>query len=158
MESLRDSWVTYEDKNYGFTFEYPAVYDYEPYKVNCGVRKPNGDIIKVGALNDLFIIPTTSSDLAAYVKELIETKQAGGWVIETTQTSEFNQQQAITMEYRTDANGGRYGKAVFFYDKTRALIYAFGVVGFDTYCGVPGSKLNEYSLQEHLVNTFRMTP
>ena len=158
LASLIDVWAIHTDQERGFSFEYPALYNYAPYQADCGIRTVT-DGIAVGALNYLLIFSDVNTDFHSFVDRTInEKKTQNGWVIESRRETEINQQSSITIEYRTDANGGRYGTVTFFYDNKRASVYAFNIVGFSIDCDIPGSKLNEYSLHDHMIQTFKMAP
>ncbi len=72
LSAFRGLWTTYANTDWGFTFEYPAVYDVEPFKGwGCGVRTSEAGLI-FGSDNSLSIVSAEGLGLAQYVDRFIQ--------------------------------------------------------------------------------------
>jgi hypothetical protein len=138
-------WKKYHNSSYGFSFEYPAIYDEAPY-TPCGV-KTNQDAVSLGGRSDLLILDPNGLGLKDFIDQTIKTK---GYSLQAQKNELIDGYDSITIEYRF---GGlnRFGTFTMF--KRGSLVFAFGFTA-GAACDIPESQLFEIDAYQHMIMTF----
>lgn len=153
-----DSWKTYRNEKYGFTFEYPAIYDEPPFARSCAVREdPNG--VYVGERTDVLFLDPQGLDLEQYVanwardcqctEEGIEKGECDCW-IEAQSDTVVDGLPAITVDYRF---GGLNRFGTFTMVEHGGHIFAFELTA-GAFCDVDEIRLRELDVYDRLIRTF----
>jgi len=151
-------WTTYRNKNFGFSFEYPAAYDFQQYR-SCALRESVrwdglGTEIYV-AHNGLIIykLPDSYSQdyvaLEDYVNGLIK-KNASQWKNPSKTDSLISGVKAVRLEFQPTYGGG--DRADFLDRDGYRYSFAFEH-STDGHCDLPG--IRESDVYSHMVATFR---
>lgn len=142
-------WKTYQNELYGFSFEYPAIYEEMPYKDSCGLEE-NSDAIRVGQRSELLFLNSGGLDLAEYTNNLLEGKD---WNVDSRENELINGLEAITVQYRFGGTN-RFGSLTLVKDEQRIFAFSFSAGGF---CEIPESPmLSEPNAYAHMLETFRL--
>ncbi len=157
LATLEAAWKTYHSDNYGFSFQYPSVYDEAQYQT-CAVKvveQPDGTRFSLGHQSFLDIQWMGDVDIRAYVDELIERKQAEeAWAVELQKTRVVGGEDSIEINYRF---GGvnRFGTATFLKHKDLLLTFNFYA---GTFCDVSELNLVETQAYSQWINSLRFDP
>lgn len=147
---LVDAWSIYSNGVYGFSFEYPKLYDAESY-LQCRVRKINSRpyilYINFGYRSELGILVNDMPSFSQFVDRWINGMDI------TSQTEQYiNELEAVTIEYRF---GGlnRYGTSTFLIRNNDIFVFNFTAGGF---CDLSEIGLDEFTAYKHAVTTFKL--
>ncbi len=147
-------WSVYRDRQHGFSFAYPAVYDAPAY-AGCSpymMESPDGFNLYVGGRISLGTEPTRGLELETYVDQRIrELAEQPGWELTDKKLTRISGGwQAITVEYRFGMLG-RFGTATV--TQRGEYFYIFNMTAGGT-CDVPG-VIDEWSAYYYLLESFR---
>lgn len=147
--SYKNKWTVYHNEKYGYSFEYPAIYDEKRFY--CATPEPDAESITIGGRSDLFVI-SSSQSLEGHVNDIVRQYESDHWKLSNQLSHKIDSLDAITIEYRF---GGlsRYGTASFV--KYSEYIYAFNYTAGAS-CYIPGFELWEDDAYEHMIDTFRV--
>lgn len=154
----------YINDEFGFSFEYPAAYDVEPYTI-CGLvprKNVNDDMgqpyqffMNIGFRGEFGILENGFSSLGEFVDQWIQRKEtSGSWILSTRINREINGSQATTIEYRFGGRGG-YATSTFFGLSDQVYIFNISAGAF---CDFPEVGLNEFDDFNHAIETFKFIP
>jgi hypothetical protein len=142
-------WKTYQNEMYGFSFEYPAIYEEMPYKDSCGLKE-SSDGIHVGLGSELLFLDSGGLELAEYTNNLLQGKD---WSVDSRESQLIDGLEAITVQYRFGGTN-RFGTFTLVKDGER--IFAFSLSPSNL-CGIPDSpRLSELNAYAHMLETFRL--
>ena len=142
-------WKTYQNEMYGFSFEYPAIYEEMPYKDSCGLQE-NSDGIRVGQRSELLFLDSGGLELAEYTNNLLQGKD---WNVDSRESQLIDGLEAITVQYRFGGTN-RFGSLTLVKDEQRIFAFSFSAGGF---CEIPESPtLSEPNAYAHMLETFRL--
>lgn len=141
-------WKTYQDHTFGFTMEYPAIYDEPPYGETCGLKASN-EGIHLGRQLELRFLYSGGLSLEEYTSNLLAGKD---WRVEVRQYETVSSLPAITMQYRFGGTD-RFGMITLV--EYNGLIYAFGFTEGD-FCEIPGNQLSEDVAFYRMTSSFRI--
>jgi hypothetical protein len=141
-------WKTYRNGIYGFTFEYPAIYDELPYRDSCGLKE-NSDGIQLGHQIQLLFLDSGGLNLTEYTSNLLQSK---GWGVDSQQNEPINGVEATTIQYRF---GGTNRFGTFTLVKPDNRIFAFNFTA-GSFCDIPENQASEPNVYSHMIETFRL--
>ncbi len=141
-------WKTYRNDVYGFTFEYPAIYDEAAYSDTCGI-KPSDAGIHLGHQIDLFFLNANGQDLTQFADNLIQTK---GWSIDSQTHDPINGLEAAAIQYRFGGTN-RFGTFTLVKQGEQIFAFNFSAGGF---CEVPTDQPAESAAYSHMIETFQL--
>jgi len=144
-----NGWITYQNKTYGFSFEYPAIYDDPHNKAACGI-KDLGSSISLGARIGLEIIQAGSLSLDDFTSQFLSAKQ---WVLENENSAKVGGAGALLVEYHS-LKPDQYGTIAFV--KHNPVILAIGFTSGD-FCASFGSEADEAAVFQHVLDSFQFT-
>lgn len=144
------TWNTYRNDAYGFTFEYPAIYDETSYKDSCGIKESN-DGIHLGHQIDVLFLESNGLTLTDYASSLLQSK---GWTLDSLTNVTINDLNAVTVEYRFGGTN-RYGTFTLIEDNAHVLLLNFSAGSF---CNILEAQISEPAAYAHILETFRLTP
>jgi hypothetical protein len=158
LESITGGWSTFHTPEYGFSFQYPAVYDkgfYDPIDplAFCNVQtslKNSEFNIWIG--HDRITVEETSKNLQEYVNDQIKMRFDDSWQITLEQTIADNL-PGIKLGYAA-TNGSRWGITSFFIHNSHALAidyYERSFLGCDP---IEGNH-SAYWVYEQIINTLK---
>ena len=141
-------WKTYQDNTFGFSMEYPAIYDEPPYDNTCGLKAIGGGI-HLGRQIDVQFLASGGLSLEEYTSKLLQDKD---WRAEDRYYETVSGLPAITVLYRF---GGTERSGMVTLVEYNGLIYVFGFIWGDL-CEIPGNELTEDQAFTHMVSSFRI--
>ncbi len=152
------AWTTYRNKNFGFSFEYPAAYDSQQYR-SCALQVvtrwvgSGAEIYVAHSGLIIYGLPDSHSQdyvaLEDYVNGLIK-ENASQWKNPAKTDSLISGVKAIRLEFRPTYGGGDRAD---FLDRD-GFRYSFGFNrSTDGHCDLPG--IRESDVYSHMVATFR---
>ena len=97
-------WKTYRNETYGFSFEYPAIYDEPAYRDSCGLKE-NSEGIRLGLRSGLRISNSGGWSLEQYANDLLTGRD---WSVDVPKNGIVSGLEALTVEYRF-GGANRYG-------------------------------------------------
>jgi len=149
----KDVWNTYVNKMYGFSFEYPAIYDQALY-TQCRVRASqfdNGVRFDVAWRIFVEVFPSNGRSASQWVDEWLghyETVE-----IFTRDAIFVNEEKVLFIEYQFGMLG-RYG-AIYIFQKDD-LFYAVNYYTGGSPCKVPEIGINDdFDIYPHIVQSFK---
>ncbi len=140
-------WATYQNKTYGFSFEYPAIYEIPPYKATCGLRDL-GSSVTIGARIELAIYPAGGLALEDFARQFLSSKD---WVLENQDTGLVGGVSAINVNYRF-GGPNRFGTLTFLQQDSVVLALGFTSGSF---CADLPREDDEASTYQHILDTFQ---
>ena len=142
-------WATYQNNTYGFSFDYPVIYESAPFKATCGLRDLGGGIL-LGARIELGIYPVASVTLDDFTRQFLSSKD---WTLENQDAATVGGQSAISVEYRF---GGlnRFGTLNLVKHNDVVLVLGFSSGSF---CADLAPEDDEASAYQHILDTFQFT-
>jgi hypothetical protein len=141
-------WKIYRNGIYGFTFEYPAIYDEPPYRDFCGLKEYR-DGIQLGHQIQLLFLDSGGLNLTEYTNNLLQSK---GWSVDSQQNEPINGVESIRVQYRFGSTN-RFG--TFTLVKSDERIFAFNFTA-GSFCDIPESQAFEPNAYSHMIETFRV--
>jgi len=141
-------WSIYHNSQYGFTFEYPTVYDEASYKDSCGIKE-NNDGIHLGHRIDLLFLESNGLNLTEYANDLLQNK---GWTLESLKNATINGLETVTVEYRFGGTN-RFGTFTLIEHNSRIFALNFSAGSF---CDIPEAKVSEPEVYSHILETFQL--
>jgi hypothetical protein len=155
MDSV--AWLDYTNQVYGFTFQYPAVYNESNFNF-CTVRSsrnlPPESIfqIAIGSRTLITLYKSNQNPQEAYIE--FQAKPANkNLAFEKTQARSIGGEPAVIGPYRSGGTN-RYAENVFFSHK--GILYHVET-GIPSACDVPGLNLREFDAYNHLLDSFKFT-
>ncbi len=143
-------WSIYHNNQYGFTFEYPTVYDEASYKDSCGLKE-NRDGIHLGHQIDIFFMESNGLNLTGYANSLIKNK---GWTSDSVKNVTINGLEAVTAEYRFGGTN-RFGTFTLIEHNMHIFALNFSAGSF---CDLPEAQVFEPEVYSHILETFQLAP
>jgi hypothetical protein len=140
-------WLTYHNAVYGFSFEYPAIYESTAFQASCGLKE-NADSLQIGHQIMLQTLDSGGLSLADFANQFLAAK---GWSMDTQANTTVNGAEAIAFQYRFGGTN-RFGSLTFISHAGKIVVLNFTAGGF---CEVPQAEFSEPSAYTHLVQTFR---
>jgi hypothetical protein len=152
-----DSWSTYTNENFGFSFDYPTIYDVSPYsscRVHVNTSEPWIFYLDLGYRSELAIANNDLSSFSDYVDRWVQSiKNREDWSLWSRYGRVINSYQAATIEYNFSI---RYGTTTFFGKNHNIYIFNWTA---GSGCDIPEIRLYEYDAYNHAVETFKfITP
>jgi hypothetical protein len=149
LNPSNNGWITYQNKTYGFSFEYPAIYDDPHNKLACGI-KDLGSSINLGARIGLDIIQAGSLSLDDFTNQYLSAKK---WVLENENIASIGGASAIIVEYHS-LSPDQYGTVAVVEHNPVVL-----VIGFTSgeFCASLGSEGDEASVYQHVLDSFKFS-
>jgi len=144
-----NGWITYQNKTYGFSFEYPAIYEDPHNKASCGL-KDLGSSVSLGARIGLEIIQAGSLSLDDFTTQFLSAKQ---WVLENENNANLGGAGARLVEYHS-LKPDQYGTIAFV--KHNPVILAIEFTSGD-FCASLGSEADEAAVFQHILDSFQFT-
>lgn len=141
-------WNTYRNVTYGFTFEYPAIYDDAAYKDSCGVKEI-GDGIHLGHQIDLLFLNSGGLGLADFTNAFLQSK---GWSVDSQNNNPINGFEAVSAQYRFGGTN-RFGTLTLVKQNDQIFAFNFSAGGF---CEVPADQPTEPAAYSHMIETFKL--
>src|SRR5215207_7214908 len=123
-------WKMYQNNTFGFSMEYPLIYDVAPYGDTCSLQASN-EGIHLGHQIDLLFLASGGLSLEEYTSNLFKEKD---WRVESQRYETVSGLHAITVDYRFGGTD-RFGTATLV--EYNGLIYAFQFTAGD-FCEIPG--------------------
>jgi hypothetical protein len=140
-------WTTYQDNTFGFSLEYPYLYDMSPYGESCGL-KVNNDSLGLGHNIQVLFLNSEGKSLDEYASELLQEK---GWSLQSQYHQNINASDALTIDYRFGGTN-RFGSLTLF--EHNALVIAIQFMAGDG-CAIEGFSFSEAEVYAHVVQSFR---
>jgi len=145
----------YRNIGIGFSFEYPAVYDVEPYK-DCGVKERRKDealVLTLGFQSDLVVKDIDGLSFDEYVEPLMARFQEPDktWLLESQNYHTINSDEALTIEYAVGSpeSGYRGGWTATFL-KHGTYMFTFNFLHGER-CDIPDIEVDEFKAYEHMI-------
>ena len=142
------AWKTYQNGTYGFTFEYPAIYDEPAYKDSCGLKE-SSDGVQLGHQIQIQFLDSGGLNLAEYTTNLLQSK---GWSADSQQNEPVNGMEAVTVQYRFGGTN-RFGTLTLV--KPNDHIFAFNFTA-GSFCDISESQTSEPNAYSHIIETFQL--
>jgi hypothetical protein len=139
-------WKKYQNEAYGFSFEYPALFDERENKSNCGIKQNNNDIL-LGHRIEISIFDAKAKSLKEFTSEFLKTK---AWIIENQKEDMVGSHEGITVDYRFGQS--RFGTITLI--KNAEMIYAIGITS-GSWCEIPEVNFTEPQVYAHLLDTIQ---
>jgi hypothetical protein len=139
-----NAWRTYRNEAYGFSFEYPAIYD----ETGCGPSVSNETEIYVGGRSALYIEDANGRSIDEYIDFSIKRNE---FTLQSQTEGSVNGFRAVTIEYRFSSLN-RWGIATIF--QRRDKIYTFNFTAGVT-CDFPESQVFELDAYFHMMQSFK---
>jgi len=155
VESFRDRWTTYANPAYGFSFDYPAVYDSRQYRY-CAPRaqqslpEPAVFVLDIGSQTRLTLSQPGSLSLEEAVEAFQADPSRAGYQFDPPAEREVGGETGVSLSYRA-GEAKRYGESTFFLKD--GLLYRVDT-GAPSACDVPELELTEVNAAEHILDTF----
>lgn len=141
-------WKTYQNNTFGFSMEYPILYDVAPYGETCSLQA-NNERIHLGHQIDLLFLTSGGLSLEEYAENLLKEK---GWSMESQKYETVSGLPAITVDYRF---GGTDRFGTFTLVEYHGLMYAFQFTAGD-FCDIPGYQVTEPDAYAHMIDSFQI--
>ncbi len=142
-------WATYQNNTYGFSFDYPAVYESTANKAACGLRDL-GSSINLGARIELGIYPAAGLSLEDFARQFLSSKD---WTLENQDNTSIAGQPAINVDYRF-GGPNRFGTLTLI--KHNDVVLALGYTS-GSFCASLSRDDDEASAFQHILDTFQFT-
>ncbi len=154
-------WTTHRNDQYGFSFEYPAIYDEEANRETCGVRTDTnledprmGPIkfqIQVGLQIYLFVLDPQGSSLGDFVNRFVKEREGAEWILQSKRDISVHEVKGKKIDFRF---GGlrRYGTVTFVKRSGNIWLFAFTA---GAQCDFPEQGIEELAAYEHMLKTFK---
>ncbi len=142
-------WATYQNNTYGFSFDYPAIYESAAYKAACGLRDL-GSSINLGARIELGIYPAAGLSLEDFARQFLSSKD---WTLENQDNTSLAGQSAINVDYRF-GGPNRFGTLTLI--KHNDVVLALGYTS-GSFCANLSQDDDEASAFQHILDTFQFT-
>jgi hypothetical protein len=155
LDSYRDRWTTYTNPTFGFSFEYPAVYDSTDFGfcvARAGIRAPQGADFQLalGSRTTLTLYKTSQS-LPEVVTTFQTDPSSKDFQFESPKQSSVGGTPALVVPYHS-GGANRYAEAVFFVQD--GMLYRVDT-GNPSACDVPALNLRELDAYSHMLDTFQ---
>ena len=158
LESLRDQWTTYRNEAYGFSFEYPAVYQEGDYGF-CAPREQSDSGALQGALFLLNIGSRTTLTLLNAEGKTLQTAAEEFRADPTRKDAQFDPPQertvagqlALTLPYRSGGTN-RYAEATLWVKDGALYVLETGT---PSACDVAEIDLKELTAYQKLIESFQ---
>jgi hypothetical protein len=144
------AWSIYHKNPYGFSFEYPSVYDEPCYNDSCGLKE-NLDGIHLGHQIDISILESNDLNLAEYASNLLQSK---GWTSESLKKVIINGSAAVTVEYRFGGTN-RFGTFTLIGQNSHVFALTFSAGSF---CDILEANITEPEVYSHILETLQFNP
>lgn len=137
-------WRRYQNEFYGFSFEYPALFEGGDYKSNCGIKELDNEIF-LGHRIVIVIFDSNGKTLKEFASEFLRDKD---WSQLVQNDILVGSNEGITVDYRFGQN--RFGTITLI--KNAEMIYTIGFTA-GSWCDFPEFNLTEPQVFTHLVET-----
>jgi hypothetical protein len=141
-------WQTYQSSTYGFSLEYPAIYDTSPYAETCGIGWGN-EALHIGHQIEIQFVPSRGLNLDEYARDLLQEKD---WRVESQREEGVSGLRAITVDYRF-GGANRFGTLTLL--EYHGLVYIFQLMAGGS-CVIPEYELTEPEVYAHVLQSFRI--
>jgi hypothetical protein len=149
--SYANAWTRYHG-NYGISFEYPAIYEEQPYKDRCKAIE-SLDGADFGEKTEVYVRQPLGTTLAEHVESFLANfHREKPLKIESRKEIEINSRPAIIVKYEL-VEEPQSREFVFITVSESELIYTFSFIGGSA-CDIPEISLSERTVFEHAVETF----
>ena len=166
VQHFKNVWKTYTNTEYGFSFEYPAIYDHSPYD-RCAVitRTISSDFsledIYVGARTWLYIKAANGENLQQHYQKFLDSaKSDPQFMVASYFFSDTGKiaigahgEPELTLEYRFGSMG-RYGRVTFVKHQDQILEIHFTA---GVFCDVPEIGLSEVDVALRVLSSLRFS-
>lgn len=156
LESFRDRWLTYDDPQVGFSFEYPAAFSSAEYKF-CAPRvddfPPDGVdfALNFGSRTNLTVAAADNDNLSAAVSAFRADPRHADYSFEPQQEREVAGLPGISLPYRSSGTD-RYAEVTIF--TYNGALYTIET-GVPSACDIPELGLTEISAYDHLLGSLK---
>jgi hypothetical protein len=140
-------WRTYQSALYGFTFEYPAVYEDAAYKDTCGLKE-TAEGIQIGQRIEVRYLDSGGLSLAEFADNFVKGQ---GWNVDSQSSASINGSDAISVQYRFGGTN-RFGSITFISNNGRIYAVNFSAGSF---CEMPDAQASEPNAYSRIVESFR---
>lgn len=141
-------WNTYQNDLYGFTFEYPAVYEEPAYQDLCGL-KFNGDGIHLGQRIDLQSLDPGGLGLEDFASNLLLGKD---WRVDVQTSQLISGLEGINIQYRFGGTN-RFGTISLVEHNGRIFVFNYSAGSF---CDITENQVQvlESAVYAHVIESF----
>jgi hypothetical protein len=149
----QDKWSVYTDPQLGFSFEYPAIFDVEPYRSclpSTDVREPD----RLAVTTRIFVKFASAEGTSAseYIDSWLGQDESVTGL--TKRDAYINRVRVLVVHYQFGLLG-RYGEHNIF--DNGAFLFDVGYFAGGDACAVPELGLGDsYDIYTHVVATFRL--
>jgi len=141
-------WDTYQNDLYGFSFEYPAVYEEPAYIDRCGLKE-NETGIHLGQRIDIQFLDPGGLGLEDFASHLLNGKD---WSLESQTRQSISGLEGINIQYRFGGTN-RFGTISLVEHNSHIFGFNFSAGGF---CDVQENQVlvSETTVYAHLLESF----
>ena len=142
-------WEPYQNDRYGFSFEYPAVYEEPEYIDRCGLKE-NGTGIHVGQRIEIQFLDPGGLGLEDFASQLLQGKD---WSLESQTSQLICGLEGKNIQYRIGGTS-RFGTISLVEYNSRVFGFNFSAGDF---CDIQDNLVlvSEGSVYAHLLESFR---
>jgi hypothetical protein len=137
-------WKRYHNEAYGFSFEYPALFDLSENKTSCGLKENNNEIL-LGHRIEIVMFDAKGKALKKFTSEFLNSKD---WIIQNQKEVKVGNAEGITVHYRFGQS--RFGTITII--KNAEMIYTFGTTA-GSWCELPSVCIAEPQVFTHLLDS-----
>ena len=141
-------WNTYQDDLYGFSFEYPLVYEEPAYINRCGLKINEGGV-HLGQRIDLQVFDPGDLGLEDFANNLLQDK---GWNVDLYTRQLISGLEGINIQYRFGGTN-RFGTISLVEHNDQIFAFNFSAGSF---CDISKNQtqISEGAVYEHLLESF----
>ncbi|MEM7336114.1 MAG: hypothetical protein AAF490_28800 [Chloroflexota bacterium] len=176
ISDLAGVYKTYHNDDYGFKFDYPAVFDEGPYPGLCAlyendtVSYPTLFNVNVGHRTWIYVVDAQDKSLSQYLDDFVESAQANSeedsdivfmvtsLLLPTQENGQIftgeDGEQYATIEYRFGITN-RYGRKTVFLHNSNFIEINFTA---GLFCDFPEINVHEVDASLEILDSFQVTP
>src|SRR6266487_2203311 len=151
LESLSQGWSTFRNEKFGFSFQYPAVYDkgFQSLEFTCNISVGENDTNNLSvSIGDIRVIAEeTSTNLSQYTNYYIKNRLLG-WDVKQTEIK-IDGSSANRLEYHRESPA-RSGSATIIVRENKAIIIQYFETNF-LYCDLKDDGYSSYWVYQRIL-------
>ncbi len=158
LEPLLDGWSTFYSPEFGFSLQYPAIFDkgFQSLEFTCNISVEENDtnnlLVIIG--DNRVIAEKTNKNLIEYTNQYIENKRPG-WDVKQTEI-EVNGLSANRLEYYLESPP-RYGIVTILVKENKAITFEHFEMNF-FYCDLKDDDYSSHWIYERTIETLNFQP
>jgi len=156
FSTFANRWKIYRNEDYPISFEYPAIYDEEPYsQFGCNINVSTNDKNVYFDIGER--VNADHQTLEAYVDKFIKDNEGSDFKVVSREDGTVGGVKSTTIQYRFGGTG-RLGVVTYFEreNKIYGLDFTAGVF-CENMVGDSASGMTEFTTYFHILESFQFT-